>query len=256
MPDRIALCYHGVSPEWPERTSVSPESLETHLRFVLARGYRPVTFSELVTGSSRAAVAVTFDDANANVFERAYPILAELGVPATVFVPTHYASSGKPMAWHGLGHWVGTRHEPELRCMSWQQLDELAAHGWEVGSHTVSHPRLPTLDDARLLRELLDSRVACEERLGRPCPAVAYPYSAYDRRTIEAARQAGYTTGASVPLQPVRPRELAWPRIGVFRRDGSARFRVKASKQVRFLTPVWRPALALARRIQSSRSSA
>ena len=252
----MALCYHGVSHAWPEQTSVSPANLEAHVRLMLARGYRPVTFSELVAGPSRAAVAITFDDANANVFELAYPVLAEVGAPATVFVPTRYPSTDECLAWPGLDHWIGTRYERELRCMSWTQLGELAANGWEVGSHTVSHPRLTQLDDARLLEELRDSRRSCEDRLGYPCRAIAYPYGDYDGRVTAAARQAGYGIGASVPTRPTRRRELAWPRIGVFRGDGPVRFRVKASKGTRLLTPVWRPALELARRAQPSRISA
>ena len=36
--------------------------------------------------------------------------------------------------------------------MSWEELGELVEEGWEIGSHTRTHPRLPTLDAPALLR--------------------------------------------------------------------------------------------------------
>ena len=36
--------------------------------------------------------------------------------------------------------------------MSWAELRTLADAGWEIGSHTVTHPHLTQLDDATLAR--------------------------------------------------------------------------------------------------------
>ena len=44
--------------------------------------------------------------------------------------------------------------------MSRAQLTELADAGWEIGSHTCSHPRLTTVDDETLERELRASKEA------------------------------------------------------------------------------------------------
>jgi peptidoglycan/xylan/chitin deacetylase (PgdA/CDA1 family) len=247
--DRLALCYHGVSDGWPEHTAVTPGRLEQHLERLLGRGFRPVTFSQLVTDrSSDRLVAVTFDDAHRSVLELAYDRLARLGVPATVFVVTGYAGTVRPMSWEGLDHWVGTEHEHELVSLDWDELGRLAEAGWEIGSHSVTHPLLSGLSDAELASELRDSRRACEERLGRSCRVVAYPYGASDARVAAAARDAGYSYGATVPLHPARPTAMEWPRAGIFRGDGRVRFAVKSSRTVRALAPLWRPALQLARR--------
>ena len=62
------------------------------------------------------------------------------------------------MAWKGYDMWVGTPHESELACMSWDQLREVADAGWEIGAHTCSHPFLTELGDEELSRELREAR--------------------------------------------------------------------------------------------------
>src|SRR5439155_25811028 len=112
---------------------------------------------------------------------------------------TDWPDRDGPMSWPGISQWVRTEHEEELRCLSWDQLRHLADDGWEVGSHTRSHPRLPELDDVALAEELAASRTRCEERLGRACPSIAYPYGAVDERVVDAAGRAGYRFGFSLP---------------------------------------------------------
>jgi peptidoglycan/xylan/chitin deacetylase (PgdA/CDA1 family) len=176
---------------------------------------------------------VTFDDAYRSVFERAYPILASLGIPGTVFVPTAHAEDGMPRSWPGVNRWLDGAFEEELTGASWGQLAELAAAGWEIGSHTRSHPRLPELDDESLIEELAGSRSDCERRLGVQCRSIAYPYGDDDERVILAAREAGYAAGATVSgfLDPpgTRPDPMRWPRLGISREDGDLRIRAKAS---------------------------
>lgn len=94
-------------------------------------------------------VAVTFDDGYLSVGEIARPILDRFGIPGTVFVPTRFMDSDQPMSWPGIDQWIGTADEHELLPMSWQGLLSLAESGSEIGSHTVSHPRLTTLGRPR-----------------------------------------------------------------------------------------------------------
>ena len=54
-------------------------------------------------------LAVTFDDAYRSVGELAVPVLAELGVPATVFAPTAFVGDPEPRGWEGTDEWASTR---------------------------------------------------------------------------------------------------------------------------------------------------
>ena len=107
--DLVVLCYHGVSDTWPDETAVTPAALAAQIELFLAKGYRGATFTEAVTKQRPGrTVVVTFDDATASVFDLAAPLLAEMGVPATVFVPTDYPDSGLAK-WDLLGRRVFDR---------------------------------------------------------------------------------------------------------------------------------------------------
>jgi peptidoglycan/xylan/chitin deacetylase (PgdA/CDA1 family) len=243
MGDLLVLCYHAVSERWPAPLSVTPEAFERQLRRLSRSGFRGVTFDRaLGQPSDGPTVAITFDDAYLSVLELAMPILDDVGFPAMVFVPTDYpARPADPMSWDGIDRWLGGPYERELRPMSWEQLGMLAGAGWEIGSHTCSHPRLTTLTDDQLVRELVESRALVAERLGRACGALAYPYGDHDERFVEAARSAGYDVAGTLPGRLAPTRRLAWPRIGIYHGDDERRFRLKISPAVRRLrgTRVW-----------------
>jgi len=233
--DVLVLCYHAATPAWPSEMSVDPDVIADQVRQVLERGYRPVRFCDLLAGEGHPRrVSVTFDDAYVSVHREAWPALRELGVPATVFVPTDFASRPEPMRWPGIEEWSDGPHSDELRCMTWEQLGELQEAGWEVGSHTCGHPRLTACDDEQLERELTESRRIVAERLGA-CATIAYPYGDTDGRVMSATRRAGYDLAAGLPVHIRRPVPMAWPRLGIYRPDTDLRFRLKVSPVVRRL---------------------
>jgi peptidoglycan/xylan/chitin deacetylase (PgdA/CDA1 family) len=222
------LEYHAVSDAWQGGLAVAPAQLRRQLEWLVRRGYRGATFSEAVASEDHGpVVAVTFDDAYRSVYENAFPILASLGLPATVFVVTDYAHDGRPLTWRRAKDWQGGPFEQELRGMTWDLLGELAEAGWEIGSHTRTHPRLTQLSDEDLDDELRGSREDCERALGRPCSSLAYPFGDFDARVAQAAAAAGYTAAAIEDL--ARPHPLMWPRVGVYRPDSMYRFRLKVS---------------------------
>jgi peptidoglycan/xylan/chitin deacetylase (PgdA/CDA1 family) len=234
LSDRLVLCYHAISERWDAALSLEPARLERQLAEVVARGYVGATFTEAVMQRrARLTLAVTFDDGFRSVFECALPILARHGLVGTVFVPTGYIAREAKLDWPVLDAWMGGPHERELEPMSWSDVQKLAAAGWEIGSHTVSHPNLARLSDERLAQELSDSRRECEERLGQPCRSIAYPYGAVDRRVMGAARRAGYEAAAALPPRIHRPHRYRWPRVGIWRRDPLRVFQAKLSPLTR-----------------------
>jgi peptidoglycan/xylan/chitin deacetylase (PgdA/CDA1 family) len=244
LTDVLVLCYHAVSERWPATLSVTPAKLERHVALLAERGYDAVTFHDVVARSRAGkTVAITFDDAYRSVFDLALPILSKVGFPATVFAPTAFIGSGEPMAWPGIDGWLDSDHAHELLPMSWSELGVLAEAGWEIGSHTRSHPRLPDSDQTTLDRELRDSRLEIEDRLRRPCLSLAYPFGLRNEHVIEAARCAGYVAAARTARGRFRSptSTLDWPRIVVTRQDGERRFRLKVSPLLRRLraSPGW-----------------
>ena len=237
MRDVLVLCYHGVSETWPADIAVTPHDLDAQLQRLVRNGYRGATFTEAVTSPpSERTLAVTFDDAYLSVLELAFPILEALELPGTVFVVTDFADTERSLVWDGIDMWADGEHADELRGLSWDQLAGLDAAGWEVGSHTRTHPRLTRLSDEALDEELAASRAACERALGHPCRSIAYPYGDVDRRVVAAAGRAGYLTAGSLPSRlDSNPSVLDWPRIGIYRGDSMGRFGLKTSTAVRRL---------------------
>jgi peptidoglycan/xylan/chitin deacetylase (PgdA/CDA1 family) len=232
--DVLVLCYHAVSERWSATLSIRPAQLREQLELLARRGYRATTFSEAVSGRHAGRLlAVTFDDAFHSVYRLARPILAELRIPATVFVPTDFADEERALCWAGVDHWLKGPDRHEMAVMSWRELGELVSEGWEVGSHTRTHPRLTALEESSLADELRGSREACERALGGSCPSLAYPYGDVDDRVVRAARDAGYRAAAALPARLYRPTPLRWPRIGVYNGDRLRRFQLKVSPTVR-----------------------
>ncbi len=250
MADVLVLCYHAVADRWPSSLAVTPDELERQLRLLLRRGYRGTTFERAATAPPAArTLAVTFDDGYRSVLTRALPVLARLGLPATVFVPTNFVGSERPMSWPGIEHWIGTEYEAELAAMSWDELGLLREEAWEIGSHTCSHARLSSLDDLALERELRESRAICEERVGE-CRTLALPYGDGDARIPVAARQAGYTAVAGLPGRAALG--VGVPRVGVYPRDRDWRFRLKVAGPVRRTRDGVATVLSLAARLRDA----
>jgi peptidoglycan/xylan/chitin deacetylase (PgdA/CDA1 family) len=191
----LVLCYHAVSPTWEHRLSIQPDLLLRQVR-VLSR-FRPVH--------------VTFDDAFRSA-ATVFPALERLGVTVQIFVCTRYALVGAPLT---IPELAGDDPE-QLATMNWDELREQAARGSAIGSHAVSHPHLTTLSEDELRRELNESREEIEDRLGRPCDDLAYPYGEHDERVRAAARAAGYRRAYA--LRGSRSDAYAAPRLDLYRR--------------------------------------
>jgi peptidoglycan/xylan/chitin deacetylase (PgdA/CDA1 family) len=80
--------------------------------------------------------------------------------------------------------------------------------GWEIGSHTLSHPILTRASSTTLRRELVLSR-----RILHLC----YPGGVYEGRVMRAARDAGCLAATSIRYGAATPRgRYALPRITVY----------------------------------------
>ena len=248
MTDVVALGYHGVSDAWPSPLAVTTAQLHDQVGRLMARGYRPATVADAVRarGAQRLLV-ITFDDALASVHDRALPVLRALGAVATVYAPSGPILAGEPMSWPEVRRHLDGGHAAELDGMSLEQLRTVLDAGWEVGSHTRTHPWLPRLSDGELADELGRSREELREALGIDCDGLAYPFGAHDDRVVAAAARAGYTSAVTLPRRthrwaasPQADAHLRLSRIGIYRADGRARFAAKVARPSRRLreTPV------------------
>lgn len=85
--------------------------------------------------------------------------------------------------------------------MDWDDLRSLDCNLITVGSHTLSHPILTTLNGGEIESEILESRRCLEDRLERKVDFFCYPNGAYDKRAyqlVQKTYRAAVTTESGV----------------------------------------------------------
>lgn len=190
---RAILTYHAIDRSGSP-ISVSPEAFARHVRWLASGRVRVVPLPALAA-TPGDAVAITFDDGYTSVAAEAAPLLAEHGLPATVFVVS--GCVGRTNGWDR-----ATPGVPELPLLDWPALERLTAAGFAVGAHTRTHPRLDQLAGAALEDEILGGAAAVERRLGARPATFAYPYGATSAAAARVAR-AHFACAVTTELRPL-----------------------------------------------------
>lgn len=204
--EAIVLMYHHVAhppPGAPVRgLYVTPTQFSWQLRWLLARGARFLAGRDLLADRGAGPrVVVTFDDGHRDVYEHAFPILRDLGIPATVFpVVGDLGKSGVV--------WPEADDRSPMALLTEPQVREMDAAGIEFGSHLWDHVHADRLRPEAVRGQMARSRDRLAELLGRPPVAVAYPFGAYNDTVVQAAAAAGYRLGFTTEAGGNRGRPL------------------------------------------------
>lgn len=181
------LTYHSLDSSGSV-ISTAPSLFRSQMAWLHRKGFQTLSLVEAARHvragqpvQERTCV-VTFDDGYETVYRDAFPILQEFGYTATVFLITGYC--GKRNSWPGHVSPVG-----EQSLLTWMQIEEMARHGVEFGSHTATHPDLACVTRAEAEREMRESKQMIQDRLGRAVEAFAYPYGSYAPWTVDLARE-------------------------------------------------------------------
>lgn len=181
------LLYHRIAeipldvakPTW----NTTPQRFRQQMEGLLSRGYQVWPLRRVVEHCANdkpipeKTTIITFDDGYQNIYLNAWPILRELGIPATIFVATAYLDSAEPFpcdSW-GLAH-----HETALpimwRPMTWSQCQELNnSELIEIGSHTHTHQDFRSRN-AEFKRDLEISLRILREKLGKRIYTFSFPF--------------------------------------------------------------------------------
>jgi peptidoglycan/xylan/chitin deacetylase (PgdA/CDA1 family) len=213
----------------------------------------------LFGAAPKPLLAISFDDGALDNYEHARPVLAELGLLASFYIPVNnveerrapwhdrlgfalmrsaaaarkgspeleqqllpfgtsvsdfdavlpqdliqIASAGvaaakkltpgaREAALEALEKTLGGDQVPDFAgLMSWDQIRQLHLDGHEIGSHSLTHPLLPDLPDARVQEEVEGSRRELSRIIGADVRSFCYPNGSYDARTLRAVGVAGY----------------------------------------------------------------
>jgi peptidoglycan/xylan/chitin deacetylase (PgdA/CDA1 family) len=186
---------------------VSQRDFAGQMRWLARHGYQAVTQRDLWNHWHRGAalppkpIVISFDDGYRSVAEAALPHMERRSWPGVLnlTVKNLRVSGG----------------------LSQFKVRKLIAAGWELASHSLTHPDLTSLDERTLAREVTRSRSILRSRFGVAVDFFCYPAGRYDARVIRAVHRAGYlgaTTTVEGLARPGMPYELR--RIRVSGSDG------------------------------------
>jgi peptidoglycan/xylan/chitin deacetylase (PgdA/CDA1 family) len=234
----VVLCYHSVHPDLPI-SSADPELFRRHLEW-LGDNCDVGTVDDVFATAKRCApdpdgrpvVAITFDDGYEDNFTYAYPQLAEAGMPATFFI-TAGLIDRDPAVVSRMASVRGVTDDV-LTPMTWDNVRELHAEGFTVGSHTYGHSNLARLGAPEALAEIERGKAVIETQLEQPARVFAYPFGRpgrhFTHETVELVRRSGHDLATAVLYRGVRASDQPFeiPRFFV---DGDDVGRLKAKVQ-------------------------
>lgn len=87
---------------------------------------------------------------------------------------------------------IEAMRDPYAEVMDWADVSAMIEMGMDIGSHTVTHPNLSLLPSSEVLQEIIDSKNRIEEKTGKSCHHMCYPYGAFSDEVVAAVRGAGY----------------------------------------------------------------
>lgn len=187
---KAVITFHSLGVG-PSPLFYPPASFRMMLETLSELGIAVRSLPALLVEDEGPAVALTFDDGFADLFQNGLPVLREFGVPAHLFLTT--GRVGLDNAWPSQ-----PRHAPLAPMLDWPQLEALQQGGVFIEGHTANHPDLRQLSLAELEAEMDAADSLIEERLGRRPEYFAYPYGYHDERARGAARRryrAAFSTG-------------------------------------------------------------
>ena len=167
----VVLNYHSVHPSHP--FSTLPEDFQRQMGY-LKSNFSVVSLAEFHELRTRNAAlpaktaVITFDDGFRDNYEYAYPVLRELGLPATIFLSTGFVS-GEIDITAGWDDYCGLDH------LDWSQVREMGRHGIHFGAHTHNHRILTEVPLDQAEQEIMQSKRVLEAELGKPARHFAFP---------------------------------------------------------------------------------
>jgi peptidoglycan/xylan/chitin deacetylase (PgdA/CDA1 family) len=192
------LMYHQISddvhPQFRNYTA-TVKAFREQMKILKTLGYETITFDQLLgcrEGKAklpRKPIIITFDDAIEDAINNSLPILENFGFKAVYYVTTGY---------------VGTKSDwmiPEVNLVfqiaDWPKIKSLDSLGFEVGSHSVTHPHLNEVPADECLREMTGARQTLEDILGHEVRHMAYPHGAFNESVRDLAYESGYYTATT-----------------------------------------------------------
>ena len=172
------LMYHSITnkeEDYPYSISVS--NFINHIKYIHKR-FKVIDLNETLfylqnnKDIKEPCFAITFDDGYRNNFTHAYPILKKFDMPFSIFVATNF---------------INTKRET---FMNWDEVIELSNDPLvTIGSHSVNHPNLLSLEKEDIKYEIEASKKIIESKINKEVKYFAYPSGGHNDEVIKVAKK-------------------------------------------------------------------
>lgn len=183
------IMYHDIRTEPLNNFDVTVKDFCSQLDWLKANNYETLTLEEFAGYVRKGevfpekSVLITFDDGYNGIYNYAFPELRKRGMKALFFITAS----------------VIDNVDGEYPHVTRKELQEIAADkNFSIGSHTMTHPNLMKLSNEDKIHELSESKRILEQITGREIISMAYPEGNYDKKVIEAVKEAGYEIAFAV----------------------------------------------------------
>jgi peptidoglycan/xylan/chitin deacetylase (PgdA/CDA1 family) len=179
------LMYHSIS-DGAGPTCIAPAIFAAQMAAVAEAGASVITLDALAdwcekgTDLPEKPIVLTFDDGFCDFADAAFPVLAQYGWPAMVYLPS--AHMGGPERWRGAA-------VPPRPLMSWETVRDLAARGITFGGHSCTHVDLMSVAGIQLEDEVRRCRELIAEQTGQSIRHFAPPYGRASAGELDVIRQ-------------------------------------------------------------------
>lgn len=220
----VVLYYHSILKSQKNNFAKQMKCIKRWAQPVSANGR--VNFK-----ANKIQVLVTFDDGFESVINFALPALIRFNIPSVFFIPSGYL--GEKPEWEG----IGPCEKNKERVITEDQLKKLPLDLMAIGSHCVTHPRLPEIPDETAKNEIYESKNRLENISRKQVYALSFPYGAFNEKHVAWSRDAGYKrVFSNLPiLNYPGSGEFVWGRIGVEPSDWPLEFLLKVYGAYRWL---------------------
>jgi peptidoglycan/xylan/chitin deacetylase (PgdA/CDA1 family) len=175
------LLYHHIDYDNnSERYNVHLDRFAEQMQALADWGYTAITITDLIKAITDGGylpprpIVITFDDGHLSVYENAFPVMQSHGFPGVTYV---------------VARWLKAEDFTGV-----EELNEMMAAGWEVGSHSATHADI-SKDTSLTNYEVLQSKKILEEALSTPINTFAYPFGAFKNLIGDRVRRYGYLGG-------------------------------------------------------------
>lgn len=172
------LLYHHIAVHQSVSTYyIPPDRFEEQMSLLQQWGYTTISVELLVKAIKEGAelpakpIILTFDDGTESTYSTALPIMRKYNFTGVAYIVYNYIGAN--------GY------------LNADQIYDLYASGWEIGSHSLSHADLSKYPNKQK-DEIVESRKRLQSLLGIPILSFAYPYGTYNGESLSYVHEAGY----------------------------------------------------------------